>query len=236
MALLQTRYGLSDYEVEGPVNNRISFGCFVEISLDDSVPDQSVLSRFRTEMTQKNVYDKLFKAMTKQLEKHKIIVKTGAMVDASIIDSPLKPKGQTTFEIENDRSEEERSDEDKNNENAHYSMVTKTQKGADPEGRWIKKSGVTRFDYKKHAVTDEEDLILGILTIPTNVHEISNLKEVLVAADLPDAIYLYTDKGCASAKNEKLLKARKIKAEYGSKPKLGEELFNLYCLSFLLLL
>jgi IS5 family transposase len=70
------------------------------------------------------VYDKLFKAMNKQLEKHKIIVKTGAIVDASIVDSPLKLKGQTTFEIENDRSEVERSDEDKNNEDTHQSTVT----------------------------------------------------------------------------------------------------------------
>jgi len=55
-------------------------------------------------MTQKGVYEKLFKAINKQLEKHKIIVKKGAIVDASIVDSPLKPKGPTTFEIENDRS------------------------------------------------------------------------------------------------------------------------------------
>ena len=113
MSLLQTWYGLSDYEVEDRVNDSISFSRFVGISLDDVVPDHSVLSRFRTEMTQKGAYEKLFKAINKQLEKHKIIVKKGAIVDASIIDSPLKPKGQTTFEIATDRSEDERSDEEK---------------------------------------------------------------------------------------------------------------------------
>ena len=110
-------------------------------------------------MKQKGAYEKLFKAINKQLEKNKIIVKKGAILDASIIDSPLKPKGQTTFEIENDRSEEERSDEDKNKEDNHHLEITKNQKGSDPEGRWIKKSGKTRFDYKKHVVTDEEGLI-----------------------------------------------------------------------------
>jgi len=53
MSLLQTWYGLSDYEVEDRVNDSISFSRFVGISLDDVVPDHSVLSRFRTEMTQK---------------------------------------------------------------------------------------------------------------------------------------------------------------------------------------
>jgi len=69
----------------------------VGISLDNSVPDHSVISRFRTELTKKGVYEKLFKAMNKQLEKHEIIVKTGAIVDASIIYTPLKPKGKTTY-------------------------------------------------------------------------------------------------------------------------------------------
>jgi len=31
--------------------------------------------------------------MDKQLEKHKVIVKTGAIVDANIIDNPLKTEG-----------------------------------------------------------------------------------------------------------------------------------------------
>src|SRR5690554_1530576 len=37
MGLLQTWYGLSDYEVEDRVNDSISFSRFVGISLDDSV-------------------------------------------------------------------------------------------------------------------------------------------------------------------------------------------------------
>jgi len=79
MSLLQTWYGLSDYEVEDRVNDSISFSRFVGLSLEDSVPDHSVLSRFRTELTEKNGYEKLFKEMNKQLEKHKIIVKKGVL-------------------------------------------------------------------------------------------------------------------------------------------------------------
>jgi IS5 family transposase len=89
-------------EVKDRVNDSISFSRFVGISLDDSVPDHSVLSRFRSELTEKGAYEKIFKALNKQLDKHKILVKTGAIIDASIIDSPLKPKGTVTYEIEND--------------------------------------------------------------------------------------------------------------------------------------
>ena len=116
MTLLQTWYGLSDYEVEDWVNDSISFSRFVGISLDNSVADHSVISRFRTELTKKGVYEKLFKAMNKQLEKHKLIVKTGAIVAAGIIDTPLKPKGKAAYELAVDRSEQERAPEEQQNE------------------------------------------------------------------------------------------------------------------------
>jgi IS5 family transposase len=110
MGLLQTWYGLSDYEIEDRLNDSISFSKFCGLPLDKSAPDNSTLSRFRTELTEKKVYEKLFKAMNKQLEKHKIIVKKGILVDASITDSPLKPKGKATCEIVTDREEEKISE------------------------------------------------------------------------------------------------------------------------------
>lgn len=224
MTLLQTWYGLSDYEVEDRVNDSISFSRFVGVSLDDSVPDHSVISRFRSELTEKKVYEKLFKELNKQLEKHKIIVKTGVIVDASIVDSPFKPKGITTFEIEEDRAETERSDEQKQKEEEAHKKLKKQQKTADPEARWIKKSGKTRYGYKKHKVTDQEGLVIGVLSTPANVNEISNLEEVLDTADIPEDAYLYGDKGYKSEKNEGILKAKKLKSRILSKATKGKPL------------
>jgi|GEM_PF-2425790 IS5 family transposase len=45
------------------------------------------------------MYGKLFKSMNKQLEKHKIIVKTDAIVGTSIVDNLLKNKGNATYQI-----------------------------------------------------------------------------------------------------------------------------------------
>jgi len=224
MTLLQTWYGLSDYEVEDRVNDSISFSRFVGISLDSSVPDHSVISRFRTELTRKGAYEKLFKAMNKQLEKHKIIVKSGAIVDASIIDSPLKPKGKTTYEIETDRAEHERSPEEQENEQHRHALIKTEQPGVDSEARWIKKAGKTRYGYKKHHVTDTEGLVIGLLTTPANVNEIANLEDVLATADLPENIHVYGDKGYRSVKNEELLKSRKLKSRILHKAKKGKAL------------
>ena len=224
MSLLQTWYGLSDYEVEDRVNDSISFSRFVGVSLDSSVPDHSVISRFRSELTKKGVYEKLFKAINKQLEKHKIIVKTGAIVDASIIDTPLKPKGKTTYEIETDRSEEDRPEQDLQKEEQVQVLIKKERPGVDTEARWIKKAGKTRYGYKKHHVTDTEGLVIGLLTTPANVNEITNLEEVLATADLPENISVYGDKGYRSAKNEEILKGRKLNSRILHKAKKGQPL------------
>ncbi len=105
MSLLQTWYGLSDYEVEDRINDSISFSKFCGLTLDQVSPDHSTLSRFRTKMTQKNVYETLLKEINKQLENHQIIVKTGAIVDASIVDTPLKPKGSSSVEVKEEEEE-----------------------------------------------------------------------------------------------------------------------------------
>ena len=224
MTLLQTWYGLSDYEVEDRVNDSISFSRFVGISLDNLVPDHSVISRFRTDLTQKGVYEKLFKAMNKQLEKHKIIVKSGAIVDASIVDTPLKPKGKTLYEIETDRSEEERATQEIKKEEQAQVLIKKEQPGVDTQARWIKKAGIARYGYKKHYVTDTEGLVIGLLTTPANVNEIANLEDVLATADLPDNIFVYGDKGYRSVKNEEALKTRKLKSRILHKAKKGQPL------------
>ena len=56
----------------------------------------------------------------------------------------------------------------------------------DTAGRFVIKAGKIRFGFKKHTlVTEDEGLILGIITSPANVNEISNLKAVLNTVHLP---------------------------------------------------
>ncbi len=224
MTLLQTWYGLSDYEVEDRINDSISFSRFVGISLDDSVPDHSVISRFRSSLTEKGVYENLFKELNKQLNKHKILVKRGAIVDASIVDSPLKPKGKVIYEIESDRSEHPREDSELDKENSEQLLIQQESPGVDHEARWIKKAGKTRYGYKKHYVTDTEGLVLGVVTTPANVNEIANLQQVISSADLPKGIHIYADKGYRSSKNEELIKSGKLKSRILHKAKKGTAL------------
>ena len=56
-------------------------------------------------MTKAGAYEPLFKEVNKQLESHQMIIKTGAIADASVIDIPLKPKGKITHKVAEDRKD-----------------------------------------------------------------------------------------------------------------------------------
>ena len=235
MSLLQTWYGLSDYEVEDRINDSISFSKFCGLTLEQTAPDHSTLSRFRSIMTESKAYDKLFKAMNKQLEKHQIIVKKGAIVDASVVDTPLKPKGKPIYEVADDRAENPREEQDITLEEQEKDFQKQEQPSVDTDAAWIKKSGKLRYGYKKHHITDGQGLVLGVLTTPANVNEISNLDDVLQTAELPEGIPFYGDKGYKSAKNDKLLKDKKLKNRILHKAKRNSSLteiekkFNKLC-------
>lgn len=235
MSLLQTWYGLSDYEVEDRINDSISFSGFCDLSIDEVAPDHSTLSRFRKELTEKKVYEKVFSAMNKQLEKHNILVKTGAIVDASVIDSPFKPKGKASFEVEVDREESPRPASELEKEQEEKRVQKIVHPSVDTEAAWLKKAGRLRYGYKKHIVTEREGLILGVTTTAANVNEIANLEEVLLGVDLPVGCMFYGDKGYKSAKNDDLLANKGLgnrilkKAKRGKPLKESEHRFNKLC-------
>ena len=91
MLLIGTWFNYSDYEVEEQVKDRISYSKFVGLSLQEEVPDHSVLSRFRTDLTKNKALDKLLNVFNEQLAGRKILVKGNGVVDASITTSPRKP-------------------------------------------------------------------------------------------------------------------------------------------------
>lgn len=94
------------------------------------------------------------------------------------------------------------------------------------EAAWLKKGGKYRYGYKKHYVTDEEGLVLGVVTTKSSVNEIANLKEDLETAELPRNIPLKADKGYQSAKNSELLKKEDLKNHILKKAKKNKPLTN----------
>ncbi|MFT6880697.1 MAG: IS5 family transposase [Arcticibacterium sp.] len=186
--------------MENRINDSISFSYFCGLTIDSVAPDHSTLSRFRRMMTKAKAYEPLFKEINKQLEAHSIIVRTGAIIDVSVIAMPLKPKGKTKHEATEDRKDLE-----------EVKVEKSYPKSVDMNAAWLKNGGKYRFGFKKHHVTDQEGSVLGVLTTKASTNEIANLEDVLDTADLPEGIALKADKGYQSKKNENILAKRKLK-------------------------
>jgi IS5 family transposase len=106
--LLQKYYNLSDQAAEDALYINLLYIRFVGLSLEDSVPDESTICRFRNSLLKNRLYDKLFDSVNKQLESKNLIAKTGrsVLVDASLIKSDnTQIKNKTKEQRQKDKEE-----------------------------------------------------------------------------------------------------------------------------------
>lgn len=198
MMLLQTSYGLSDCALEERINDSLSFSRFLGLPVEAVSPDHSTLSRFWTALTKLGLMDKLLDALNKQLKKYHVSIKQGALVDASVVETPLTPKGLLTIEVAEDR-EDTRSEEEKGAEEEYQKSVTNQGKGTDTEARWVKKKGY-KYGYKKHVLTNTDGIVRNVITTPANRSDIKELPP------LPKGTPVLVDKGYASKENRDCLR------------------------------
>lgn len=97
MLLLEQWYNLSDPECEAQCADRLSFRRFLGLSLNDTIPDETVLVRFRKRLLKAGLAEPLFASVLAQIEAAGVIVKRGTLVDATIVQSARQapPKGGT---------------------------------------------------------------------------------------------------------------------------------------------
>ena len=204
--LLCVWYGLSDGEEEDQVNDRISFSRFAGLSMDDEVPDSTTVCRFRNILVESNLYDSLLDEINRQLEVKGVLVKKGAIVDASVTDTNRRPRGQKEYEVVEDRNEDAKPD------SVNTRLVEKPKRGVDKEARWLKKAGKLHFGYKRHTVTNQEGLVLGEETTPANESDIKHLASPIDKAHLQQGTPVMADKGYDSSENREALSKRKLKS------------------------
>ena len=133
------------------------------LGIEDIVPDSTTVCRFRNILVEADLYDTLLEEFNRQLEAKGIIVKRGAIIDASITNTPRRPRGGKSYEVVEDRKEDE------NMEASEKAMLKEGVKpNVDTEARWVKKMGKLHFGYKRHTVTDENGLVLAEETTAAN--------------------------------------------------------------------
>ena len=85
MLLISEWYDLSDTQTESMVNDSLSAMKFCDLTIEDSVPGHSTLSRFKKELRDKEAYDQILSRFNEQLESQSLFVENGsARVDARL--------------------------------------------------------------------------------------------------------------------------------------------------------
>lgn len=200
--LIQTWFDLSDPQMEETLLDRISFVRFAGLSLASDVPDHSTICRFRNELMEHGLYEKLFNEINRQLEGKGILVKKGAIVDATVIESARRPrKVIETESIPEDRKED---DDDSDPPNISYSD--------DADAKWLKKGKKAVYGYKAHLSVDtEHGFILGGHVTGANVSDMHQLERIIGASGLADGSEILADKGYACEENRRKVTEIKMK-------------------------
>lgn len=194
LLLIQKWYNLSDPGLEEALYDRSSFIFFSGFSLISSLPDHSTICRFRNTLLELNIYEKLLVEINRQLESNGTMVKEGAIVDATIIESSRRPRKVTEVMPEDRR--EEKSE-------MPASVVTYSD---DPDANWIKKGKRAYYGYKGHITVDaKEGFILGGHVTPASTADITELERIVNESGIPEGSPVFTDKGYASEKNRVIL-------------------------------
>jgi IS5 family transposase len=179
--LLQQWYGLSDADLEEALNDRMSFRRFVGLGLEEAAPDHTTLCRFRNELADEGISEKLFSEFSRQLEARGLILKRGTMIDASLVETPHRPGS---------------ADGDRPAVDSDAALTARKGRRG------------THYGYKMHAGVDQESrLIRRFVLTPANVND-TVPADALVCGDEKA---VYADKGYAKRARRDWLRSLGIK-------------------------
>jgi len=89
--ILQTIYGLSDLCLEEEITDRRSFQLFLDLTSDDSIPDETMICRYRELFSRHGLDRKLFKTFNQELQRSGLLLEKGTLIDATIKQARTNP-------------------------------------------------------------------------------------------------------------------------------------------------
>ena len=93
---LQQWFNLSDPQAEDAIYDSESMRRFAKVELaDDKVPDETTILRFRHLLEKHRLTEAIFEAVKDLLTEHRLLLRAGTIVDATIIAAPSSTKNAT---------------------------------------------------------------------------------------------------------------------------------------------
>src|SRR3982074_3075737 len=200
MLVLQSLYNLSDEQVEYQVRDRLSFTRFLQLGIENRIPDGTTLWLFREKLAAAGLHEKLFDRFDQHLGAQGYIARGGQIVDATIVAVPRQ---------RNTREENEAIKRGQPPEDWETKPAKNRQK--DKDARWTKKHGKSFFGYKNHVNADaKHKLIRRYEVTDAAVHDSQKLDRLLNKGNTSAEVF--ADSAYRSTKIEAQLRASGFKS------------------------
>ena len=198
--VLQTLYNLSDDQLEYLIRDRLSFMRFLELGLEDPVPDATTVWLFREALASAGLIENLFATFNHHLEAKGYIARGGQIVDATIVSAPKQ---------RNSRDENEAIKSGETPAGWEKKPAKNAQK--DKDARWTKKHGHSYYGYKNHIGIDaKHKFVRRFAATDASVHDSQKLDDILDRSNTSSDVW--ADSAYRSAEIEAKLKAEGYKS------------------------
>jgi len=162
----------SDTELETQINDRLSFKKFLVLSFDDTAPDHSTFSRFRSRLS-KDTMRTINNELLKQFAARGLTINEGVAVDARLVKSASHPISKEKLEDEKQKRKTPAGNLDKNGNILKFSR--------DLESDWTVKNDIPHFGLKEHAAVDTSyGFVLATEMTPASHHDSPYLRELCI--------------------------------------------------------
>jgi IS5 family transposase len=173
---------------------------FLDLELEDPVPDATTIWLFREALAQAGLIDKLFERFGQHLEAEGYIARGGQIIDATIVSVPKQ---------RNTKEENEAIKAGKTPEGWEQQPAKNAQK--DKDARWTKKNDASFYGYKNHLGVDKaHKLIRKWDATDASVHDSQKLDDVLDLSNTGKGVW--ADSAYRSVQIEAGLKARGLQS------------------------
>jgi IS5 family transposase len=160
MLVLQQLINHSDKELEFQVNDWRSFEKSVGLRIMNSIPDATTIA-FRERLRKAEVIEELFELFEAYLRSQGLEARGGQIIDPTLVPVPTQ---------RNTREEDADIKAGKIPEGWDENADRLRQK--DLDARWVKKSGINHYGYKKSICIDvDHSFIRRYAVTPENVHD-----------------------------------------------------------------
>src|SRR5467141_173510 len=151
------------------LRDRLSFMRFLDLELEEAVPDATTIWLFREALAEAGLIDQLFERFGQHLEAAGYIARGGQIIDATIVSVPKQ---------RNTKEENEAIKAGKTPQGWEKQPAKNAQK--DMDARWTKKNDESFYGYKNHVGVDKaHKLIRKWDATDAAVHDSQKLDDVL---------------------------------------------------------